>query len=564
MSSRISWLSVFSLAILTQFPAHAVNKSAAAEATAALSKTSEPAVAASVQAEKLFTQAELDQMLAPIALYPDTVLSHVLIAATYPLEIVKATRWLSGKPAMTSEEALKAAENEDWDPSVRALVAFPPLLTQMNNDLEWTQQLGDAFLTQESQVMDTVQQLREKAYANGNLLQQDQIRVERKEKVIVIEPAQPEVVYVPVYDTRVVYGDWWWREYPPVHWPYPAGYHSSSSFYWGLSARVAPGFYFSTFYWPRREVVVIHHHHRPSRYYHSYDIIRHEERRHWRHNPVHRRGVEYRGSYRPVREIQGPQPRYERHDDKRRWAAERRVENRVDFPADRQMIRREDRERGQLQRPQREDGAHQQTREWRHNRPHNEQTLPGGQPQTPAIDPGVSPREGLRHRPNRDEMADPRSREVKASREDWQEQRRQRAEMRQGNGRDQAIGGNERPAVDRSYRRAEPQMQPGAQPTYQVPVSQPDRGYRGNEPRNPQVPAYQPRQVDRSYQRSEPVSMPRNEPSYQRPQPAMQPQMQPQPRIERSFQRQEMSRPVERPGAVREHNPQPQEAQVIE
>lgn len=560
MLSRISWLSVFSLAILTQFPAHAVNKSAAAEATAALSKTSEPVVAASVQAEKLFTQAELDQMLAPIALYPDTVLSHVLIAATYPLEIVKATRWLSGKPAMTSEEALKAAENEDWDPSVRALVAFPPLLTQMNNDLEWTQQLGDAFLTQESQVMDTVQQLREKAYANGNLLQQDQIRVERKEKVIVIEPAQPEVVYVPVYDTRVVYGDWWWREYPPVHWPYPAGYHSTSSFYWGLSARVAPGFYFSTFYWPRREVVVIHHHHRPTRYYHSYDIIRHEERRHWRHNPVHRRGVEYRGSYRPVREIQGPQPRYEHHHDKRRWAAERRMENQVGVPSDRQLIRMEDRDRENLRRHQREDGSHQQSREWRHNRPVQEHSPASGlqnRPQ-PPVDRGHSPAESATASP------EPRQREVRANREDWLEQRRQRAEMRQDNGRGQAGGGTERPAADRSYRRTEPQIQTGVQPAYQAPATQPDRGYRSNEPRNQQLPAHQPRQVERSYQRAEPVAMPRHEPAYQRPQPAMQPQMQQQPRIERSFQRPEMPRAAERHGAVREHNPQPLEAQVIE
>ena len=138
-----------------------------------------------------FSQAELDQMLAPVALYPDTVLSHVLIAATYPLEIVKATRWLSAQQAMTSEQALKAAENEPWDPSVRALVAFPPLLTKMNNELEWTQKLGDAFLIQESQVMATVQSLREKAYSAGNLQQQEHITVQRQEKVIIIEPRQP-------------------------------------------------------------------------------------------------------------------------------------------------------------------------------------------------------------------------------------------------------------------------------------------------------------------------------------------------------------------------------------
>ncbi|MFN6972749.1 MAG: DUF3300 domain-containing protein, partial [Rheinheimera sp.] len=162
--------------------------------------------------QKLFSQAELDQMLAPVALYPDTVLSHVLIAATYPLEIIKATRWLSGKPGMTSEQALKAAENEPWDPSVRALVAFPPLLTKMNNELDWTQKLGDAFLIQQSAVMATVQSLRQKAYSSGHLKDQEHITVTRREqeKVIIIQPRQPEVVYIPVYDTRVVYGDWWW------------------------------------------------------------------------------------------------------------------------------------------------------------------------------------------------------------------------------------------------------------------------------------------------------------------------------------------------------------------
>ncbi|MBU2180501.1 MAG: DUF3300 domain-containing protein, partial [Gammaproteobacteria bacterium] len=207
----------FSLSIVSLSLALVFSAPAAVAQTA--NETSTPIQAAS--ATVAFSQAELDQMLAPIALYPDTVLSHVLIAATYPLEIVKATRWLSTQSAMTSEQALKAAENEPWDPSVRALVAFPPLLTKMNNELEWTQKLGDAFLMQEEQLMATVQALRERAYAAGNLQDQEHIVVQRQEKVIVIEPRQPEVVYVPVYDTRVVYGDWMWREYPPIHWPYP-------------------------------------------------------------------------------------------------------------------------------------------------------------------------------------------------------------------------------------------------------------------------------------------------------------------------------------------------------
>lgn len=289
------------------------------------------------QAAVTFSQAELDQMLAPIALYPDTVLSHILIAATYPLEIVKATRWLSAQKAMTSEAALKAAEDEPWDPSVRALVAFPPLLTKMNNELEWTQKLGDAFLIQEAQLMATVQALRERAYAAGHLKDQEHIIVQRQEKVIIIEPRTPEVVYVPVYDTRVVYGDWMWREYPPIHWPYP-NYHSGASYvYWGSGARVSSAFYFSTFYWPQRQIVVINHHHRPNYYYRHRDIVRHEERRHWRHDPKHRHGVVYHQGYQPTREIRGQG--YPQADvaERRRWAVEQRERNNVSLPEDRRI-----------------------------------------------------------------------------------------------------------------------------------------------------------------------------------------------------------------------------------
>jgi len=356
MSCRVLFFSAMTVALIAQFPALAADKQSAAKATQQLSQPAAKSAAQPAPAKKQFSQAELDQMLAPVALYPDTVLSHVLIAATYPLEIIKATRWLSAKPGMTSEQALKAAENESWDPSVRALVAFPPLLTKMNNELEWTQKLGDAFLIQEKQVMATVQRLREKAYTAGNLNNQEHIRVERKEKVIVIEPARPEVIYVPVYDTRVVYGDWWWRSYPPIHWPYPTGYRRHSSFYWGAGVQVAPSFYFSTFYWPRSEIVVIHHHHyRPSRYYRSHDIVVHEERRHWRHNPQHRHGVVYQAGYEPpVRETRGETWRYEDQDERRRWAAEKRQDNNVAMPGDQQIIDQPDPDRDNLRRQQQE------------------------------------------------------------------------------------------------------------------------------------------------------------------------------------------------------------------
>ena len=109
------------------------------------------------------TQAELDQMLAPVALYPDTVLTHVLIAATYPLELVQAARWQKRNPDLSGEDVVRAVEDKNWDPSVKALVAFPTLLQRLSEDLDWTEQLGEAFLSDETAVLASIQQLREKA-----------------------------------------------------------------------------------------------------------------------------------------------------------------------------------------------------------------------------------------------------------------------------------------------------------------------------------------------------------------------------------------------------------------
>lgn len=246
-----------------------------------------------VQAEDNLTQAELDQMLAPVALYPDTVLTHVLIAATYPLEVVQAARWLDNNKSLDAEQAVRATENQHWDPSVKALVAFPQLLQRLSDDLTWTQQLGEAFLADEAAVMASIQQLRERAYTSGNLRNNEQIAVQREREVIVIEPARKEIVYVPVYDTRVVYGDWWWPSHPPVYWHTSGVYYRSSPFYWGVSVRVRPWFYFGIFDWHHHHVVVHHHYyHKPPRYY----PVRHKhyvDARRWHHQPEHRRGVHY-------------------------------------------------------------------------------------------------------------------------------------------------------------------------------------------------------------------------------------------------------------------------------
>lgn len=223
--------------------------------TAALVAVTVFANSAAAADEPIYTQAELDQMLAPVALYPDTVLTHVLIAATYPVQVVRAARWSAENPGLEGDAALAAVDDRDWDASVKALVAFPELLARMNEDLEWTQRIGDAFLVQEAAVLDTVQTLRTRAYNAGNLKSSEQIRVVRERETIVIQPTVERIVYVPVYDTRVVYGPWWWSAHPPVHWSWPGRHYSSVGFYWGHGVHVRPAFYYSSFHWTNRHIV---------------------------------------------------------------------------------------------------------------------------------------------------------------------------------------------------------------------------------------------------------------------------------------------------------------------
>lgn len=243
-----------------------------------------------------FSQKELDQMLAPIALYPDTVLSQVLIASTYPLEVIQADRWARNNSSVKGAEAVKMVENKDWDPSVKALVAFPDILQKMSEDVDWTQRLGDAFLSNEELVMDTVQRLRKRAYASGSLEKVQHLKVEQEDNHIIIEPAEERVVYVPVYDTRVVYGNWWWPDYPPVYWHYPASYVYVSGFYWGSSIYVGPTFFYSSCGWRQRRVVVVdyhNHYNNAPHFYTSRSIVTYQGAREWRHDPAHRRGVAY-------------------------------------------------------------------------------------------------------------------------------------------------------------------------------------------------------------------------------------------------------------------------------
>jgi hypothetical protein len=246
-----------------------------------------PAAPAQQPPPEAFSEGELAQMLAPVALYPDALLSQILMAATYPLEVVEAARWSRDNPHLEGAEAVDAVADQDWDPSVKALVAFPGVLARMNEDLSWTRNLGDAFLLQEEEVGEMIQELRQRAHEAGHLDGQEHIRVVREREVIVIEPAHPRVVYVPYYYPTVVYGGWWWPAYAPVYWYPPYGYSLSIGITWVGGVPVSHGFFFSSFYWPHRHVVIVHTHH------HHVHVSKPRSHR-WRHDPWHRRGVAYR------------------------------------------------------------------------------------------------------------------------------------------------------------------------------------------------------------------------------------------------------------------------------
>ncbi len=289
-----------------------------------------------------YSEAEIAQLLAPIALYPDSLLSHILIAATYPLEVIQAERWLSENPTLTGTAAVDAAANKPWDPSVIALTATPDVLQRMSNDIGWTQSLGEAVLTDEEQVLASIQVLREQAYAEGQLASNEHVVIEREQanKTIVIETVKRQYIYVPYYDPRVVYGSWRWYDYPPIFWPRPSlsvsfGSGWYNGIYWGVSYHVPSAFYFSYMAWPQRYIVVNHHYyHQPQRRHpQRYHVIDQGQR--WQHNPQHRRGVAYKH-----RDLQHDQPKYQRVSEQWQQPARPPRERQAKQPMDRRELDR--------------------------------------------------------------------------------------------------------------------------------------------------------------------------------------------------------------------------------
>ena len=244
----------------------------------------------------VFSQEQLDPLLAPVALYPDTLLTQVLVAATYPLEVVEAERFIRVNPKLKGSALTRAAKGKTWDASVVSLLQFPSVVTMMNDQLDWTQQLGDAFLSQQGDVMDTVQSLRARAQQAGNLQSSAQQKVVVQERVIVIESPRVQTVYVPYYNPTVVYGAWWWPARPPMYWVPPPIYRPlgygdvvAGAIFWGVGIGISNAIWND--YrpsWRERQINVVH----------NVTIINVNRPRPpigaWRHDPVHRRGIAYR------------------------------------------------------------------------------------------------------------------------------------------------------------------------------------------------------------------------------------------------------------------------------
>lgn len=249
----------------------------------------------------VFPQEELEQIVAPIALYPDSLLSQVLMASTYPLEVVQAERWTQQNKSLKDDALATELEKQTWDPSVKSLVNFPQVLTMMSQKLDWTQKLGDAFLAQQKDVMDTVQRLRQKAQGEGTLESTDTQVVNTEQDKIIIEYADPKVVYVPTYDPAVVYGTWPYPAYPPNYYS-PPGYTSAAPWV-TFTAGMAWGYAWGHCDWDNEDVdidvdqnVDFNQNIDRDKYAERFKETGQfgDRRGTWQHNPQNRKGVAYR------------------------------------------------------------------------------------------------------------------------------------------------------------------------------------------------------------------------------------------------------------------------------
>jgi len=288
-------------------------------ATVALAQSPAPAPASAAAAQNapapsapVFKKEQIDQFMAPIALYPDALLSQILMASTYPANVAEAATWSKANPKATGDAAVKQVANQPWDPSVQSLVAFPEVLAQMGAHPDWVRNVGDAFLAQPDDVMTAVQRLRAQAQKAGNLKSTEQQKVIVQQStpqttIIEIQPTNPEVVYVPSYNPTVVYGSWAYPAYPPPYYPPPPGYYHPVAT--GLAAGLAFGTGIAVANslwggcdWGHNDV------HIDVNRYNNINVNNHISGNgnvNWNHNPANRQGTPYRGAATQQRFNQG-------------------------------------------------------------------------------------------------------------------------------------------------------------------------------------------------------------------------------------------------------------------
>ena len=237
-----------------------------------------------------FKKEEIEQLVAPIALYPDALVAQILMASTYPLEVVSAARWSKANPGVKDKALEDAMQQQTWDPSVKSLTAFPSVIAMLNDKLDMTQKLGDAFLGQQKEVMAAIQELRAKADKAGNLKSSKEQTVTTEQQgsttVIKIEPADPQVVYVPTYNPTVVYGPWPYPAYPPYYY-YPPGYSAGSVFFAFTIGVVVGNAMWGGCHWGGGNVYI---NHNTYNNFNKTDIKTGD----WQHKPEHRKGAQYR------------------------------------------------------------------------------------------------------------------------------------------------------------------------------------------------------------------------------------------------------------------------------
>src|SRR6516225_9946557 len=247
---------------------------------------------------------QLDSLVAPIALYPDPLLAQVLAASTYPLELIQLQQWLSKHKDLKDKALADAVAKEPWDPSVQSMAALPDVVKLLANDVQWTTDLGNAFLAQQSDVMDAVQRMRAKAKDQGNLKSTEQVKVETKvvesKQVIVVEQSNPQVVYVPSYNPTVVYGPPVYP-YPPITYPPPGYYAAGMAISFGVG--VAMGAMWSGGWgwgcgWGGNNDITINNNNNFNRNTNVQGGNRVSNRQAggggtWQHNPQHRGGAPY-------------------------------------------------------------------------------------------------------------------------------------------------------------------------------------------------------------------------------------------------------------------------------